>query len=128
MDALVPVHPMSALPGLLSDADHVVMLLPGGDATDRFMNRDRLSRMKPGGFIYNFGRGNALIAQDLIPELEHLGGAFLDVTEEEPLSPESPLWTHEKVFVTPHSSAIFEDYRRLFIEEVCTRLDALQAL
>lgn len=120
--APIPVRSMSELPELLPRSDHVVMLLPGGAATDRFMNADRLSLMKPGGFIYNFGRGNSLVEKDLIPALVHLGGAFLDVTEEEPLPQDSLFWSHEGVFVTPHSSAIFEDYRRLFIEEVCEHL------
>lgn len=118
----VPVHAMTELPGLLARADHVVLLLPGGEATDRFMGPDRLAGMKPGAYIYNFGRGNVLLSRDLVPQLGHLGGAFLDVTEEEPLPKDSPLWSHGKVFITPHSSAIFADYRRLFIEEVCARL------
>ena len=118
----IPVHSMSELSALLPRSDHVVMLLPGGAATDRFMNEKRLSLMKPGAFVYNFGRGNSLVAKDLLPALGHLGGAFLDVTEEEPLPKDSLLWAHERVFVTPHSSAIFEDYRRLFVEEVCARL------
>ena len=121
-EAEIPVYGMSGLVDLLPLADHVLMLLPGGSDTDQFMNAERLTRMKKGAFIYNFGRGNALTAQDLLPQLDHLGGAFLDVTEEEPLRQDSPLWAQDNVFITPHSSAIFEDYRRLFIEEVCARL------
>ncbi|MEM7364890.1 MAG: NAD(P)-dependent oxidoreductase [Pseudomonadota bacterium] len=121
-EAEIRVYGMSELVDLLPLADHVVMLLPGGRDTDQFMNAERLARMKGGAFIYNFGRGNSLTTKDLLPQLDHLGGAFLDVTEEEPLPQDSPLWRQDNVFITPHSSAIFEDYRRLFIEEVCARL------
>ena len=110
------------LPQLLPEADHVVMLLPRNTETDRFMNTERLSLMKQGSYIYNFGRGNSLIAQDLLGVISHLGGAFLDVTEEEPLPPTSPLWEHEKIFITPHSSCMFADYTSRYLDEVIQHL------
>ena len=110
------------LPQLLPEADHVVMLLPGVTETDRFMNTKRLSLMKQGSYIYNFGRGNSLIAEDLLPVIAHLGGAFLDVTEEEPLPPTSPLWKHEKIFITPHSSCLYADYTSRYLDEVIQNL------
>ena len=112
----------SQLPSLLPSADHVVLLLPGTTETDRFMNSKLLSLMKKGSYIYNFGRGNALLAEDLLPALEYLGGAFLDVTEEEPLPPNSALWCHEKIFITPHSSCLCDDYSKLYIDELIDHL------
>lgn len=109
---------VSDLPQLLPNADHVILLLPGKEETNRFMNKERLAQMKQGSYIYNFGRGNSLHAEDLIPALDHLAGAFLDVTETEPLPAESPLWGHQKVFITPHSSCMYEDYTARYIEEV----------
>ncbi len=115
-------YTVNDLPQLLPDADHVVMLLPGTDETDRFMNAERLSLMKEGSFIYNFGRGNSLVAQDLLPVMTHLGGAFLDVTEEEPLPRTSLLWEHEKIFITPHSSCMYADYTSRYLDEVIQHL------
>ena len=112
----------SQLPSLLPSADHVVLLLPGTTGTDRFMNSKLLSLMKKGSYIYNFGRGNALLAEDLLPALEYLGGAFLDVTEEEPLPAHSALWCHEKIFITPHSSCLCDDYSKLYIDELIDHL------
>ena len=113
---------------LLPIADHVVLLLPGGPETNRFMNRDRLDLMQPGAYIYNFGRGNALVAADLIPCLNRLGGAFLDVTEDEPLPAISPLWQQKNslptVFITPHSSCMYKDYTGLYIEEIVQHLSS----
>ncbi len=112
----------SQLPNLLPHADHVVLLLPGTTETDRFMNSDLLALMKNGSYIYNFGRGNSLLAEDLLPAMEYLGGAFLDVTEEEPLPPHSALWSHENIFITPHSSCICDDYSKLYIDELIHNL------
>ncbi len=116
------MYVVQELPELLPEADHVILLLPGGEDTQRFMNSERLALMKPGSFIYNFGRGNALLAEDLLPALTRLGGAFLDVTEQEPLPPESPLWQHPDVFITPHSSCMYEDYTGLYLDEVLSDL------
>ena len=38
----------------------------------------------------------------------HLGHAYLDVFDKEPLSAESPLWKHPGVTITPHSAALTE--------------------
>ena len=110
------------LPHLLPHADHVILLLPGKEETNRFMNKERLAQMKRGSYVYNFGRGNSLHAEDLIPALERLAGAFLDVTETEPLPAESPLWEHEKVFITPHSSCMYEDYTERYMMEVISQM------
>lgn len=109
---------VSDLPQLLPNADHVILLLPGKEETNRFMNKERLAQMKQGSYIYNFGRGNSLHTEDLIPALDRLAGAFLDVTEIEPLPTDSALWEHEKVFITPHSSCMYEDYTERYMMEV----------
>lgn len=116
------IHSLSALPLLLGQADHVVLLLPGISSSDRFMNPDRLAMMKQGSYIYNFGRGNSLLSNDLLEALPRLAGAFLDVTEEEPLPPDSPLWDRSKVVITPHSSCIYSEYKPLFVDEVTGHL------
>jgi glyoxylate/hydroxypyruvate reductase A len=54
--------------------------------------------------VINVARGQHLVEDDLVQALDsgHLGGATLDVFREEPLPPNSPLWTNPKVLVTPH--------------------------
>jgi D-2-hydroxyacid dehydrogenase (NADP+) len=113
---------VSDLPQLLPNADHVILLLPGIEETNRFMNKERLAQMKQGSYIYNFGRGNSLHAEDLIPALDCIAGAFLDVTEIEPLPADSALWKHEKVFITPHSSCMYEDYTERYMREVISQM------
>ena len=62
--------------------------------------------MKPGALFVNVGRGSFVRNDDLVFALErgHLGGAILDVMEEEPLPENSPLWDMENVLITPHIS------------------------
>lgn len=114
------VIPPAGLPGALAEADHVVLVLPGGEETRGFMTRALLSAIKPGAYLYNFGRGNSIHEGDLLWALDEglLAGAGLDVTEPEPLPDDSPLWSRKEVFVMPHSSCVFDEYRALHVAEL----------
>lgn len=114
----------SDLDAELARADHVVLLLPGGDETRGFLSRERLGQAKPGAYVYNFGRGTTSLEADLLWAIEEgrIAGAGLDVTEVEPLPKESRLWEHPKVFVQPHSSCVYDEYRPLHVEELVERL------
>lgn len=100
-------------------ADHVVLVLPGGTATDGIFTARHFAAMKPGAHLYNLGRGNCYREEDLLTALEQgpLAGAGLDVFAEEPLPAASPLWEKHNVLITPHSSAISQEYIDLFIQE-----------
>jgi phosphoglycerate dehydrogenase-like enzyme len=111
------VYGLELLADYLPEADHVVLLLPGGKETDQFMYETRLAICKKGAYLYNFGRGNALHSKDLVKCWEHLGGAFLDVTDEEPLPATSELWSLKNMMITPHSSCIYKSYKEAFLKE-----------
>lgn len=100
-------------------ADHVVLLLPGGVETEGIFTARHFAAMKPGAYLYNLGRGNCYREEDLLNALQNgpLAGAGLDVFAEEPLNPASPLWEQQNVLITPHSSAISQEYIDLFIQE-----------
>jgi phosphoglycerate dehydrogenase-like enzyme len=88
----------------LAQADHLVNLLPGGAGTDGFVTAARLARLQPGASFYNIGRGSTVDQAALITALEsgHLGAAWLDVTEPEPLPADHPLWRAPRCYITPH--------------------------
>ena len=90
----------------IQGADVVALCLPGTNQTQHIITEKQLNAMKPGAILLNIGRGTAIDQQALCQALEsgHLGGAGLDVTDPEPLPPESPLWTMGKVVLTPHIS------------------------
>jgi D-2-hydroxyacid dehydrogenase (NADP+) len=66
--------------------------------------------MKPTAYLVNIARGALVDESAMIDALERgtIAGAALDVTEKEPLPPESPLWKLKNVFITPHTSAVSE--------------------
>jgi glyoxylate/hydroxypyruvate reductase A len=96
----------------LRRTDVLVSLLPHTPETTGVINRDlisRLSRKGPFGapILINAARGKQQVEADIIAALDagELYAATLDVFETEPLSQDSPLWTHPKVTVTPHLAA-----------------------
>lgn len=103
-DEAVPTHAIDRLDDLLPQADHVANILPANDSTNGLFDAERFARMKPGAFFYNIGRGTTVDQNALLGALSRLGGAYLDVTDPEPLPEEHPLWTAPKTFITPHSA------------------------
>lgn len=90
----------------LPDADVVVLTLPLTDETKQLMNTERLKLLKASAVLVNIARGGVVDTQALMECLPCIGGAVLDVFEEEPLEEDSPLWDIENVVITPHNSFI----------------------
>jgi phosphoglycerate dehydrogenase-like enzyme len=111
----------------LALADHVACILPGDTGTDHLLDAAAFQRMKHGAFVYNLGRGNAIDHAALVDALGSgaLGGAFLDVWPAEPLPADSPLWDVPHLFLTPHASAIYEDYLGLYFDELALLVERL---
>lgn len=96
---------------VLPESDVVILTLPLTDKTKHLMNWAKLELLKRGTILVNIARGAVLDTDDLIRVLPDLGGAVLDVFEEEPLSKDSPLWKYENVIITPHNSFVGEENR-----------------
>ncbi|HEY9319276.1 MAG TPA: NAD(P)-dependent oxidoreductase, partial [Achromobacter sp.] len=88
--------------------DLLVCLLPATDATRGILNTATLSQLPRGASLINAGRGSHMVTQDVVDALNsgQLHQAILDVFEQEPLPPDSPLWTHPGIIITPHCAAI----------------------
>jgi glyoxylate/hydroxypyruvate reductase A len=95
------------LDAFLAASRVLVCLLPLTPDTRDILNRARLSRLLPGGYVINVARGAHLVDEDLIALLDagQLAGATLDVFRTEPLPAAHAFWTHPKITVTPHTSA-----------------------
>lgn len=89
---------------VLAQSDFVVLLLPSTPETDNAINAARLARMKPSAWLINFGRGGAIVDEDLVAALKAgaIAGAVLDVFREEPLPAAHPFWTTPNCVVLPH--------------------------
>lgn len=118
------VLPASLLPGVLREADHVVVTLPSDTGTNRLFDAAAFAAMRRTAYFYNLGRGNAVDEAALVAALEggRIAGAFLDVFEREPLPPESPLWTAPNLEFLPHVSAACREYLELWFDELAAEL------
>jgi len=101
------VEVFSATAGLdpfLARSQVLVNVLPLTPHTRGILNARTLSKMPPGSYVVNIGRGAHVIDADLIAALDsgQLAGAMLDVFEQEPLPANHPFWSHPKIIVTPH--------------------------
>ena len=97
------VHAVTALDGLLPQADVVVLTVPLSAETEGLMDAARLALMRPGALLVNVARGAVVDTPALLAAVR--AGrvrAALDVTDPEPLPPGHPLWTAPGVLVTPH--------------------------
>ena len=104
------VFPAAQLDHALPEADFVVLAAPETPETHHLMGARQLAAMKPTAFLVNMARGSLVDEAALVEALERhaIAGAALDVAEQEPLPPESRLWSLENVFITPHISAVSE--------------------
>lgn len=105
---------------VLNTTDHIVFILPDDTNTDNIFTADHFAKLKPGACLYNIGRGNCYKETDLINALKNgnLSGAGLDVFANEPLPKNSELWTLDNVLITPHSSAVADEYLDYYIDEL----------
>ena len=104
---------LDSLDEVLTQADVTVLTLPLTDETKHLMNKARFSCLKEGAVIVNIARGAIIDTDALIDALNtRLGGAVLDVFEEEPLNESSPLWDADNVIITPHNSFVGEGNRQ----------------
>ena len=89
---------------LLGEADYVSLNCPLTDETRGFMNNEKLALMKPDAFLINTARGALVIEADLVDALAsgRLGGAALDVFEQEPTPSDNPMYELDNVIVSPH--------------------------
>ncbi|MBI2098696.1 MAG: D-2-hydroxyacid dehydrogenase [Candidatus Wildermuthbacteria bacterium] len=110
----------------LPRADFVVLCLPLTKATHHLFDSSKFRIMKSSAAIINIGRGAVIHEQNLIAALQQkvIAGAALDVTEQEPLAPENPLWGMENVVITPHHSGISEKYMDRAVDVFCENLKA----
>lgn len=102
------IYPLNELDARLPEADVVVLTLGLDASTRHLMNVERLEKMKSGAVLVNLARGGLVDTEALLPVLDRLGGAVLDVFEEEPLPDTSPLWDKANVLLTPHNSFVGE--------------------
>jgi D-3-phosphoglycerate dehydrogenase len=108
--AAVGVQKME-LDEIIREADYLSVHVPLIDDTFHLINKERLNQMKRNAVIINTARGPIIDEKALAEALEKgiIAGAALDVTEDEPVSIDSPLLQMDNVIITPHSAWYSEE-------------------
>lgn len=102
------VLPSSQLNDLLARSDYVVLSAPLTPATKGMIGHDQLASMKADGCLINVGRGPLVEEAGLVEVLskKKIGGAALDVFDQEPLPSDSLLWDLDNLLITPHTAGM----------------------
>jgi D-3-phosphoglycerate dehydrogenase len=97
---------MTTLVDLLERADFISINCTLNPTSHHLINTSTLANCKPGAVLINTARGPVVDQNALIAALQEgkLGGAGLDVFEEEPLPADSPLLSMDQVLLAPHNS------------------------
>lgn len=131
MPAMETFHGKAGLDSFLARTEILVCLLPRTRETEGLLNLALFRKLKRdgaagGAFLINAGRGPLQIDADIVTALDEgaLAGATLDVFPQEPLPPQSPLWTHPKVAVTPHNAGDISP--RVFAPHVIAQIERFE--
>jgi glyoxylate/hydroxypyruvate reductase len=105
-------HGDDQLGSLLAGTDILVCLLPLTEQTSGILNARLFSLLPAGARLLHVGRGPQLDQGALIEALDsgRLAAAMLDVTDPEPLPESHALWSHPKVFITPHIASVTQPH------------------
>jgi len=103
-DGVDEVYPRPRMAQALARSDAVVICTSSDTESFHLIDAAALAALRPKALLVNVARGDLLDGAALIDALQagRLGGAALDVTEVEPLAPESPLWDLPNVVISPH--------------------------
>ena len=105
---------------LLGAVDHLVLAAPATLQTHHLLNRQTLAQAKPGLHIINVARGELIDDSALLEAIDKglVGHATLDVTFPEPLPTDHPFYHHDRIRISPHTSAIGSRSRLALVDKV----------
>ena len=94
----------------LEGCDAVVCSLPLTPQTHGLIAAREFETMRDDACLINISRGEIVVEQDLLEALRggEIAGAGIDVLEQEPCPPDSPLWDEPNLLLTPHSAGFCE--------------------
>ena len=118
------LHAPNRLHDLLPQVDALVLTAPHTPETEHVIGARELGLLPRGAVLVNVGRGKLIDEPALVSALEsgHLGGASLDVFEQEPLPVDSPFWGMPNVIVSPHSASTSDRENGRITELFCDNL------
>lgn len=111
---------------LLEQSDVVSLHCPLTPSTEKLINTERISRMKPSAFLINTSRGPLIEEKDLADALNkgRLAGAALDVLSVEPPTQDNPLFGAQNCIITPHMAWATRDARARLMDTAVGNVQA----
>lgn len=109
---------------LMQRSDHLSLHVPLTEDTKHIINADSLELMQDGAFIINTCRGGIIKEDNLIQAIESgkVGGAALDVLEQEPPDFSNPLLNRKEVLITPHAAYYSDDALKNLRIKACDKV------
>ena len=128
-DAVDELIAVTDLESVLGRLDGLAICLPVTSDTRGLFSSDVIAKLKHGAIVINVARESLVDYNSLLEALRQgrLTGAALDVFEKEPLRKRSPLWKCPNLLVTPHVSALSNEYRDKVARLICNNLDRLHS-
>ena len=113
------------LEDVLGELDAVVICLPLTNDTRALFSKEVFHNMKRGAIVVNVAREGVADYSGLRDAVRsgHLAGAALDVFDKEPLRPWSRLWSVDGILITPHVSAITDEYKATVANLISENID-----
>ncbi len=113
------------LTDMARDSDWLVVIAPGGKGTERIVSREVLTALGPKGALVNVARGTLIDEPAMVELLQNggLGGAALDVFENEPQVP-AALLNLDNVVLSPHQGSATHQTRDAMGALLVANLDA----
>lgn len=114
---------MDSLYDELEKADIIVSSLPGSKSTYHLLDEEALTHVKKQPIFVNVGRGTLIDSKELEKALKNniFSGAYINVTDPEPLPKEDKLWNLNNLIITPH---VTDGYH---LEETLNRIVQISA-
>ena len=96
---------------LLSESDFIILCIRLTNETYHLIDDHAFKQIKKGAVLINMCRGAVVDTEALVRALDRhqIACAGLDVFEQEPLPPDSPIWDRRDVYITPHSTPAVPD-------------------
>ena len=128
-DGVTEVLGFDALSEVIAASDVVAIALPLTEDTNALFDDAAFALMKPTAILLNVTRGEIVEKDALERALVNgtIGGAALDVTPEEPLPEQSPLWELDNCVMTPHTAGASQHRSQRNLARFCRNLEAYRA-
>lgn len=125
------VYKRFELDDLLKSSDVVSIHAPLNNRTRNLITYEKMKLMRPCAILLNLGRGGIIHEGDLARALNDnlIGAAGIDVMENEPIEPDSPLlklYDRDKILITPHMAWTSRESRELLVEKIARNIEIFQ--